>query len=87
MSNSLSNPLLKLIARMIGCFTRTGSLEEMTAIVYKVLEMRQRMTGDQWVKLALEVNKVIDVTAMISIEGTARDLAVAWIKEAAAITA
>ena len=72
---------------MIGCFPRTGSLEEITAIVYKVLEMRQRMTGDQWVKLALEVNQVIDVTAMISIEGTARDLAVAWIKEAAAITA
>jgi hypothetical protein len=45
------------------------------------------MTEDQWIKLALEVNKVIDVTVMITIEGTARDLAVAWIKEGAAITA
>ena len=45
------------------------------------------MTEDQWIKLALEVNKVIDVTVMITIEGTARDLAIAWIKEAAAITA
>lgn len=71
---------------MIGCLPRSGSLDEMTAIVRKVLEMRQGMTESQWVKLALEVNKVIDVTAMITIEGTARDLAVAWIKEAAAIT-
>lgn len=49
--------------------------------------MRQRMAAGQWVKVAVEVNKVIDVTVMMASEETARDLAVAWIKEGAVITA
>ena len=45
------------------------------------------MAEGQWLKLALEVNKVIDLTAMINLEETARDLAVTWIKAALEITA
>jgi hypothetical protein len=76
---ALSKPLLKLVTRMIGCFPRNGSLDEMTAIIEKVLQMRQTMTEDKWIKVALQVNKVVNVTAMIDVEGSARDLAVAWI--------
>lgn len=48
--------------------------------------MRQTMTEGHWIKVALQVNKVVNVTAMIDVEGGARDLAVAWIQEAQKIT-
>ena len=48
--------------------------------------MRQTITEGQWIKVALQVNKVVNVTAMIDVEGAARDLAVAWIQEAQKIT-
>jgi hypothetical protein len=38
--------------------------------------MRQTMTEGQWIKLALKVNKVIDVTRMINFEGVPRDFGV-----------
>jgi hypothetical protein len=76
---ALSKPLLKLVKRMIGCFPKKWFLDEMTAIIEKVLQMRQAMTEDHWIKVAQLVNKVVNVTLMIDVEGAARDLAVAWI--------
>ena len=63
----------------MGASPRNGSLDEMTAIIEKVLQMRLAMTEDHWIKVAQLVNKVVNVTLMIDVEGAARDLAVAWI--------